>query len=57
MSYYKRELDSVLNDGKLGEYPPTIKVYSQFGSTKWLSLNEESAKELIKWLNTNILKK
>ncbi len=57
MSYYKKELDNCLNKGKLGEFPPTFKVYSQFGSSKWLSLNEESAKELIKWLNTNILKK
>jgi hypothetical protein len=47
MSYYKDELSKV-NTGT--GFPPTLKISSVGGETKWLSLNEESAKEIAEWL-------
>jgi hypothetical protein len=51
-NYYKSELDKV--DAKSG-HPANIKITSPgFGNdTKWLSLNDESANELVKWLKQN----
>ena len=46
-NYYQRELDKI---GLPSEYPPTLKISGENGSTKWLSLNEESAKTIRKWL-------
>lgn len=47
MSYYKDELKKV---NTITEFPPTIKISSVGGETKWMSLNEESAKDLAEWL-------
>lgn len=52
MSYYKDELSKV----NAKDYPATIKV-SGHGETKWMSLNEESAKEVVEWIKQNYLKK
>ena len=55
VSYYQKQLNSIdIN----GEYPPSIIVYDgQGGSTKQLSLNKESAKDLIQWLKNNFILK
>lgn len=47
MSYYKDELKKV---NTTTEFPPTIKISSVGGETKWMSMNEESAKEIAEWL-------
>ena len=56
-NYYKSELDKV----KVGqtEYAPTIKVFANGNgeNTKNLSLNEESARVLIEWLQNNFFHK
>ena len=57
MSYYKKELENVLKDGNIGYYGANLKIQSEFGSTKWIRLNQESAREIIKFLETKILKK
>lgn len=49
MSYYKRELDRVDTNS---ESPAKFKFQGN-DSTKWLDLNNESAKDLIKWLCEN----
>ena len=47
-SYYTEQLKEI----KLGgEYPPTLKIQDSKGnSTNFISINKESATELIKWL-------
>ncbi len=50
MSYYKDELDKVKMISSAG-CMPTIKLYSEDGQTKWLSLNDESIPEIIDYLN------
>lgn len=54
-NYYKEELNKI--NPKLTEYAPTIKVFANGNGqdTKNLSLNKDSAKELIKWLNDNFI--
>jgi hypothetical protein len=47
MSYYKDQLSKV---NTITEFPPTIKISSVGGDTNWMSLNEESAKEIAEWL-------
>lgn len=47
MSYYKDELKKV---NTTTEFPPTFKISSVGGDTKWMSLNEESAKDLMDWI-------
>lgn len=51
VSYYQRELNRINVNG---EYPPSIIVFDGNGDkTKQLSLNKESAKDLIQWLKNN----
>lgn len=49
-NYYLSELNKV--DTK-DEYGAQIKIKSASGETKWLRLNNESAKEVINFLNNN----
>ena len=53
--YYKSQLEKV----KVGatEYSPTIKVFANGNGndTKHIDLNNESATELIQWLNDNFI--
>ena len=49
-NYYLSELNKV--DTK-DEYGAQIKIKSATGETKWLRLNNESAKEVINFLNNN----
>jgi hypothetical protein len=51
--YYKSQLDNVKPN--LTQYAPTVKIFANGNGqdTKHLSLNNESAKELIKWLENN----
>lgn len=51
-NYYQQELNKV--DCK-GDYPAQIKIKSVSGETKWLSLNNESATEIVKFLTENYL--
>lgn len=46
-SYYTRELNKIKTNGT---YPPTFKMVTDSDSTKNLSLNNQSAKDLINWL-------
>ena len=50
MSYYTDQLNRV---NTKQEYPPTFKINSVEGETKWMNLNQESAQELIDWLMEN----
>ena len=51
--YYKSQLDNVKPN--LTEYAPTVKIFANGNGrdTKHLSLNNESARVLIEWLETN----
>lgn len=51
--YYKNQLDNVKPN--LTQYAPTVKIFANGNGqdTKHLSLNNESAKVLIEWLETN----
>jgi hypothetical protein len=53
LEYYKRQLDNIKPN--LTQYAPTVKIFANGNGqdTKHLSLNNESAKELIKWLENN----
>ena len=55
MNYYEEQLNRV-QVGKT-EYSPTIKVFANGNGedTKHLSLNKESALELIHWLRINFV--
>lgn len=44
-TYYKNELNILNNDASC-----IVKLKSNTGNTKWLSLNDESATELVQWL-------
>lgn len=46
--YYATELSRVSE--VVPEYPRQIQVRDNGRQTKWLSLNDESATELVKWL-------
>ncbi len=48
--YYKEELRKIDTQSK---YPPTIKLSSTKGETKWMDLNPISAKVFIEWLQEN----
>ena len=53
VSYYQKELNRINVNG---EYPPSIIVFDGNGDkTKQLSLNKESAKDLIQWLKNNFI--
>jgi len=45
--YYNDEVNKI---DYRGEYPPTFKIRDEHNETKWLSLNEISAKVLIEKL-------
>lgn len=51
--YYKSQLNNVKPN--LTEYSPTVKIFANGNGqdTKHLSLNNESAKVLIEWLENN----
>lgn len=49
--YYIAELKKV--SGKNPVYPRTIQIKDNGNQTKWISLNDESAIELIKFLKEN----
>lgn len=49
-SYYKSELEKPFNKTVSPEYARQIQIKSDTGNTKWLSLNDESATELVKVL-------
>lgn len=50
-TYYKDQLAKI-EANSIG-YPATIKLSKNQKSTNWLSLNDESASELFKWLKDN----
>lgn len=60
ISYYRAQLERI-PAGKAGTYAPQIKITQsvtsgtsqQSVSTNWLGLNNESAQELVNWLQTN----
>lgn len=56
LNYYQNELNKVKPHET--PYAPTVKVFANGNGedTKHLSLNKESAKALIKWLETNYVK-
>jgi hypothetical protein len=47
-SYYQSELERVSGDNP--EYPRSIQIRDNGKDTKWLSLNDESATELVNYL-------
>lgn len=49
--YYEDQL-SLIKNPKMG-FPAKVKIEHETGSTKWLSLNNESAQVLVNWLNEN----
>ena len=50
-SYYTRELNTIQTNS---DFAPTVKVFGADGqSTKHLSLNKESASDLVNWLKEN----
>lgn len=49
-TYYADQLNQI-NAHAL--YSPQVQVRDENGATKWLSLNNESAAELVKWLKKN----
>lgn len=52
-TYYKDQFDKIkAND--LG-YPAQVKITKDGKATHWLSLNDESASHLVKWLNDNFV--
>lgn len=53
-SYYTDQLNAL----QLGaESNPSIKIVTNYGSTKHLNINAESAADLIEWLKTNFINK
>ena len=50
-SYYTTEFDKVFKSKS--EYPRNIQIRDNGNSTKWVSLNDESVKLLIKYLKEN----
>lgn len=54
MSYYSDQLNRI----KLGiDFPARIKVIGEDSSTNWMDLHEESARDLIAWLQSKYLPK
>lgn len=47
ISYYESEMKKINTNGF---YSPKIKVRDEDSETKWINLNDESARVLIKWL-------
>lgn len=55
-NYYQKELETIKKGNN--DFAPSIKIFGTDGNnTKHISLNEESAKALIEWLNKNYLSK
>jgi hypothetical protein len=51
MNYYKDELDKIIT--KDSPYGAQIKIMTENSATKWLRINEESAKALKAWIDEN----
>ncbi len=49
-SYYSNQLNSI-EPGKFNTSPAQVKITHETSSTKWLSLNDESASVLVAWLD------
>jgi hypothetical protein len=50
-NYYEEELNKVVDT--LSEYPLNIQIRNDIATTKWLTLNNESAKVLVRYLMEN----
>jgi hypothetical protein len=50
-NYYEEELNKVVDT--LSEYPLNIQIKNDITTTKWLTLNNESAKVLVRYLMEN----
>jgi hypothetical protein len=50
-NYYEEELNKVVNT--TSDYPPNIQIRNDITSTKWLTLNDDSAKVLVSYLMEN----
>jgi hypothetical protein len=50
-NYYEDELNKVVDT--LSEYPLNIQIKNDITTTKWLTLNNESAKVLVRYLMEN----
>jgi hypothetical protein len=50
-NYYEDELNKVVDT--LSEYPLNIQIKNDIAATKWLTLNNESAKVLVRYLMEN----
>jgi hypothetical protein len=51
-NYYRSQLEKIGNP-HVG-YAPQVKINSpENGQTNWMALNDESAQELVNWLNEN----
>lgn len=57
--YYQDQLNKITKQDIESQFSPIIQVKAgdSDNQTKWLNLNEESAKVLIEWLNQNFVKK
>jgi uncharacterized protein (UPF0333 family) len=53
-NYYRTELEKI---NTKSEYPAQLKIKSESGETKWLSLNQESASEIVQFLTDKYLTK
>lgn len=51
-NYYADQLKKI-EPAKIGTFPARVKVEHETGDTKWLSLNDDSAKALITFLQEN----
>ena len=49
-NYYQDQLGNIETKGM---YPAMVKIRCTTGETKWLTLNDESANELVKFLKEN----
>lgn len=52
-NYYKNQLDKVVEQHLRKEDTMKVRISSSHGFTHWMDLNNESAKELILWLQNN----
>ena len=52
-NYYKNQLDKVVEQHLRKEDTMKVRISSSHGFTHWMDLNNESAKELILWVQNN----
>lgn len=50
LEYYMRQMERL---DKSGEYPITVKFYSNVGETKHMSINRESLEAIVRFFESN----